>query len=135
MTDWLKRELIEKHSLDMRQFMDFRESTLPNGTRIIEAYNSSGLTFILLPDRGMDIWTAHYNGMPLTWIAPGSPHPPDYGKGWMSLFNGGLLTTCGLTHVGPAEDGRDIHGNFSRQRAQITQIERSKDTDDFPRLL
>jgi hypothetical protein len=118
--DWLKSYLIESHSLDMRQFMDFRESTLPNGSRIIEAYNSSGLTFTLLPDRGMDIWTAHYNGMPLTWIAPGSPHPPDYGKDWLSMFNGGLLTTCGLTHVGPAEDGRDIHGNFSRQRAQVT---------------
>jgi galactose mutarotase-like enzyme len=132
--DWLKRELIETHSLDMRQFMDFRESTLTNGTRIIEAYNSSGLTFTLLPDRGMDIWTAHYNGMPLTWIAPGSPHPPDYGKDWLSMFNGGLLTTCGLTHVGPAEDGRDIHGNFSRQRARVTQIERFKDTDDLPVL-
>jgi hypothetical protein len=132
--DWLKSYLIESHSLDMRQFMDFRESTLPNGSRIIEAYNSSGLTFTLLPDRGMDIWTAHYNGMPLTWIAPGSPHPPDYGKDWLSLFNGGLLTTCGLTHVGPAEDGRDIHGNFSRQRTRVTQIEHYQGIDNLPAL-
>ena len=117
---WLERYLIESHSLDMRQFIDFRESTLPNGMRIIEAYNSSGLTFTLLPDRGMDIWSAHYKGMPLTWIAPGSPHPPDYGQSWLSLFNGGLLTTCGLTHVGPPEDRRDIHGNYTRQRAQVT---------------
>jgi hypothetical protein len=130
--DWLKRELIEKHSLDTRQFMDFRESTLANGSRIIEAYNSSGLTLTLLPDRGMDIWTAHYNGMPLTWIAPGSPHPPEYGKDWLSMFNGGLLTTCGLTHVGPAEDGRDIHGNFSCQRAQIKINEYVNDMDGFP---
>lgn len=118
---WLDRDLIEKHSLDMRQFIDFRESTLPNGMRIIEAYNSSGLTFTLLPDRGMDIWSAHYKGMPLTWIAPNSPHPPDYGQSWLSLFNGGLLTTCGLTHVGPPEDGRDIHGNYTRLRATDIQ--------------
>lgn len=120
--DWLDRSLINQHSLDMRQFIDFRESTLPNGMRIIDAYNSSGLTFTILPDRGMDIWTAHYNGMPLTWISPGSPHPPDYGASWQRQFNGGLLTTCGLTHVGPTEadsitgEQRDLHGKYTRLR-------------------
>jgi hypothetical protein len=117
------RETLEKHSVDMRQFIDFRESTLPNGMRIIEAYNSSGLTFTILPDRGMDIWTAHYKGIPLSWISQGSPHPPDWGQSWLRQFNGGLLTTCGLTHVGPPEvdditgEQRDIHGNFTRLRA------------------
>lgn len=122
------REEIEQHSLDMRQFIDFRQSTLPNGMRIIDAYNSSGLTFTLLPDRGLDIWTAHYKGIPLTWISPGSPHPPEFGRGWLEQFNGGLLTTCGLTHVGPAEvddvtgERRDIHGKYSRLRAENVQI-------------
>jgi hypothetical protein len=120
---WTHEE-IERHSLDMRQFIDFRQSTLPNGMRIIDAYNSSGLTFTLLPDRGLDIWTAHYKGIPLTWISPGSPHPPDFGRGWLEQFNGGLLTTCGLTHVGPAEiddmtgERRDLHGKYSRLRAE-----------------
>lgn len=127
---WLNLEQIKQHSLDMRQFIDFRESRLPNGMRIIDAYNSSGLTFTLLPDRGMDIWTADYNGMPLTWIAPASPHPPDYGQSWLSLFNGGLLTTCGLTHVGPPEDGRDIHGNYTRLRATIKGIREFSDIDE-----
>jgi hypothetical protein len=120
------RETLEKHSVDMRQFIDFRQSTLPNGMRIIEAYNSSGLTFTILPDRGMDIWTAHYKGIPLTWISQGSPHPPDWGQSWLRQFNGGLLTTCGLTHVGPPEvdditgEQRDIHGNFTRLRSEIS---------------
>ncbi len=124
--EWLNSALIHQHSVEMRQFMDFRESTLPNGMRLIDVYNSSGLTFTLLPDRGMDIWSAHYNGMPLTWISPGSPHPPDYGRNWLSLFNGGLLTTCGLDHVGPPEDGRDIHGNYTRLRADEISIDRGK---------
>ncbi|MBZ0282935.1 MAG: aldose 1-epimerase family protein [Anaerolineae bacterium] len=125
--DWT-RETIRRHSLDMRQFIDFRQSTLSNGMRIIEAYNSSGLTFTLLPDRGMDIWTAHYKGIPLTWIAPGSPHSPDFGQNWLQQFNGGLLTTCGLTHVGPPEhdeitgEWRDIHGPYTRFRAQNINI-------------
>jgi hypothetical protein len=120
-----KREELEKHSVDMRQFIDFRQSILPNGMRIIEAYNGSGLTFTILPDRGMDIWTAHYKGIPLTWISQGSPHPPDFGQTWLQQFNGGLLTTCGLTHVGPPEkddvtgEFRDLHGRYSRLRANV----------------
>jgi hypothetical protein len=122
------RALIEAHSVDLRQFIDFRQSTLPNGMRIIEAYNSSGLTFTLLPDRGMDIWTAHYKGIPLSWISQGSPHPPDWGQSWLRQFNGGLLTTCGLTHVGSAEvdditgEQRGIHGNYTRLRAENIHI-------------
>jgi hypothetical protein len=73
-TSWTLDEL-RKHSVDMRQFIDFRESTLPNGMRIIDCYNSSGLTFTLLPDRGLDIWTAHYKGIPLTWISQGLVTP------------------------------------------------------------
>jgi hypothetical protein len=126
------REEIERHSVDMRQFIDFRQSTLPNGMRIIEAYNSSGMTFTILPDRGLDIWTAHYKGIPLTWISQGSPHPPDFGQTWLQQFNGGLLTTCGLTHVGPPEkddvtgEWRDLHGRYSRLRAQDIWVDREQ---------
>lgn len=121
--DWLAREQIERHSLDMRQFIDFRQSRLDNGMRLIEAYNSSGLSFTILPDRGLDIWTAHYNGIPLTWVAQGSPFVPDFGQPWLRQFNGGLLTTCGLTHAGPPEtdprtgEVRDLHGRYTRLRA------------------
>ena len=126
---WLNREVIEAHSIDMRQFMDFRQATLPNGVHIVEAYNSSGLTFTILPDRGLDIWLAHYNGIPLTWISQASPHLPDFGQSWLRQFNAGLLTTCGLTHVGPPETDpetgelRDIHGLYARLRANdvVTQ--------------
>lgn len=121
-------EEIQRHSLDMRQFIDFRQSILPNGMRIIEAYNSSGLTFTILPDRGLDIWSAHYNGIPLTWIAPGSPFPPDFGQSWLRQFNGGLLTTCGLSNVGPPEtdsitgEQRDLHGLYTRLRATDVDV-------------
>ena len=97
------REALQNHSVDMRQFVDFRESTLPSGARIVEAYNASGLAFTLLPDRAMDIWTATYKGLPLTWVSQGSPHAPDFGSAWLRQFNGGLLTTCGLNHAGQPE--------------------------------
>ena len=125
--DWLTPEQIERHSLDMRQFVDFRQSTLPNGMRLIEAYNASGLTYTVLPDRGLDIWTAHYRGVPLTWVAQGSPFVPDFGSPWLRQFNGGLLTTCGLTHAGPPEtdpDGarRDLHGLYTRLRTHEVAV-------------
>jgi hypothetical protein len=125
---WTQHEL-EKHSVDMRQFVDFRSSTLPNGSRIIDAYNASGLHFTVLPDRGMDIWSAHYRGIPLTWLSQGSPHPPDSGQTWLQQFNGGLLTTCGLIHAGPPEtddftgEFRDLHGRYSRLRADSVRIQ------------
>lgn len=118
--EWLQRDLLTRHSLDLRQFIDFRESTLPNGNHIFHAHNSSGLTFTVLPDRGLDLWSAHYNGLPLTWLSPGSPRPPAWGQSWLREFNGGLLVTCGLTHVGPpekepiTEGGRDLHGLYSK---------------------
>jgi galactose mutarotase-like enzyme len=134
---WLNRDTLEQHSVDMRQFMDFRQSTLSNGSRIIEVYNSSGLSFTILPDRGLDIWTAHYKGLPLTWISQGSPHPPDFGQSWLQQFNGGLLTTCGLTHVGPPEtdsktgEHRDIHGKYSRLRAENLAVQGGWNTDNY----
>ncbi len=124
----LTRDELERHSVDMRQFIHFQRSTLPSGMRIVEAYNSSGLTFTVMLDRGLDIWTAHYKGIPLTWISQGSPHLPDFGLNFLQQFNGGLLTTCGLTHMGPPErddqsgEVRDLHGRFSRLRADNVQI-------------
>ncbi len=124
------RTTIERHSIDMRQFIDFRQSILPDGMRIIEAYNSSGLSFTLLPDRGLDIWSASYKGIALTWISQGSPFAPDFGQSWLQQFNGGLLTTCGLSHVGPPEkddvsgEFRDLHGRYSRLRASSISVDR-----------
>ncbi len=124
------RDQVERHSVDLRQFIDFRTATLDNGTRIIDAYNSSGLTFSLLPDRGLDIWLAAFDGRPLTWISQNAPHPPDSGLPWLRQFNGGLLVTCGLTHVGPPEtdpqtgEQRDIHGRYSLLRASEIAVTR-----------
>jgi hypothetical protein len=135
--NWLQRDLLTKHSLEMRQFIDFRESTMANGNRLIEAYNSSGFSFTVLPDRGLDMWSAHYNGVPLTWLSMGSPHPPAWGQSWLREFNGGLLTTCGLTHVGPWEDepmtdgGKTLHGLYTRLQAYGVAINGAWEGDRY----
>jgi len=121
--EWLDRAAMERHSLDMRQFADFRQAEYA-GQRLVEAYNASGLSFSLLPDRGLDIWDARYRGVPLTWLAPGSPTLADAGHRWLRQFPGGLLTTCGLTHAGVPEtdaqtgEARDLHGEYTRLPAR-----------------
>ncbi|MDX2140017.1 MAG: aldose 1-epimerase family protein [Chloroflexota bacterium] len=131
------REMLERHSTDLRQFIGFKQSTLVNGMRVIEAYNVTGLRYTILPDRGMDIWMADYRGIPLTWVAQGSPFPPDYGQPWLGQFSGGLLTTCGLTHSGPPEHDdetgafRDLHGLYTRQRALEPSISGGWEDDDY----
>jgi galactose mutarotase-like enzyme len=120
----------------MRQFAGAQPAVLPNGMRFIQAYNTSGLRFSVLPDRGLDIWRADYQGVPLTWLSRGAPYPPDFGQTWLQQFNGGLLTTCGLTHVGPPEhqqtiDSRGgIHGPYSRLRADAVTYQSGWTTAD-----
>lgn len=136
---WTRQE-IERHSLDMRQFADFRQAVLPDGQRIVEAYNSSGLRFTLLPDCGLDIWAASYNGLPLTWLSQGSPHRPDFGQTWLQHFNGGLMVTCGLTHAGPPEtdpetgEFRDLHGRYTRLSARGLSASAAWEDDTHYRL-
>ncbi len=128
MRAWTAPDERARHSLDVRQFCDMRLSTLPDGQRIIHAHNAAGLSLSFLPDRGLDIWQAHYRGIPLTWLSAGSPHKADYGQSWLGQFNGGLLTTCGLSNVGPPEtddlsgERQDIHGNFTRLSAHDVNI-------------
>ena len=134
-SEWLTRDLIESYSANIHQFIDFRQSTLPNGMRLIEATNSSGLSFTVLPDRGLDIWSATYNGVPLTWLSAGSPFSPDVGQSWLRVFNGGVLVTCGLTHAGPPESepitdgGKDIHGLYTFMRATDVAVTGGWDDD------
>lgn len=124
----IQPEDLTQYSLDRRQFYDFRQATLPDGQRIIEAYNAGGLQYTLLPDRGLDIWMAHYKGLPLTWISAGSPYRADFHRPWLELFNGGLLVTCGLTHAGPPEadartgESRDLHGDYTRLSAHDLSV-------------
>lgn len=128
--NWLDRAALDRHSVEPRQWMDFRQAVLPDGQRIIDAYNGSGLAYTVLPDRGLDVWTATYNDRPLTWISQGAPHLPEMALPWLQQFNGGLIVTCGLTHAGVAEtdpetgEFRDLHGQYSRLRAVDVAVER-----------
>ncbi|QJW92259.1 aldose 1-epimerase family protein [Spirosoma taeanense] len=100
------------------------------GTRIAWINTGTGLRYKVVLDRAMDIADAFFNQHSLAWLSHSGITPPepftDRGIDWLRTFNGGLLTTCGLTHVGgPEQDAygeRGLHGQISNIPAQIESI-------------
>lgn len=113
-----------------------------NGTRIAWINTGGGLRFKVVIDRGMDIAEAFYNQYSLSWISHLGVTPPNpaafQGTTWLDSFGGGLLTTCGLTHVGgPEEDeqgARGLHDRISHTPASIESIHQPDLSSDKPEM-
>ncbi len=77
---------------------------MAKSVRGLEFRTGSGLRFIVLPDRGLDIFYAEFMSIPLNWRSgTGLVSPYFYsskGWEWLRSFYGGLLVTCGLSNVG-----------------------------------
>ena len=100
-----------------------------DGVMALDITNGGGLSFTVIPSRGMDISAAHYNGKSLAWRSSvGDAHPAYFdhegenGRGWLRSFPGGLVTTCGLSWAGATdvEDGQryGLHGRISNLPAE-----------------
>lgn len=109
-------------------------SVLDNGAgrggRIAWINTGSGFRFKVVLDRGMDIADAFFNQHSLAWLSHTgitNPQPlSDKGIDWLRTFGGGLVTTCGLTHVGGPEADeqgqRGLHGGISNTAATIESV-------------
>jgi galactose mutarotase-like enzyme len=106
------------------------DNGLARGTRIAWVNTGTGLRYKVAVDRGLDIVDAFYNQHSLAWLShAGLTAPrPDANRGleWLYSFSGGLLITCGLTHVGGPESDefgeRGLHGRISNLPAQVESI-------------
>ena len=100
------------------------------GNRIAWINTGTGLRYKVVIDRAMDIGDAFFNQHSLAWLSHTgitTPQPfSNKGIDWLRTFGGGLLTTCGLSHVGgPEKDAfgeRGLHGSISNMPAQIESI-------------
>lgn len=116
--------------INHNQFCGIETYTADNGaakgSRIAWVNTGSGLRFKVAIDRGLDIVDAFYNENSLAWLShTGSSTPrPDLGEQmhWLSNFSGGLVTTCGLSHVGVPEKGHGIHGKYSNLTAELESV-------------
>lgn len=112
-----------------------------HGMRMITVRSPGGLSFVCLPDRGLDLGWADYRGRPLAWRSPVGDIGPAFaeplGHGWLRTFGGGLVTTCGLTSVGqPGVDQGEtlgLHGRFSSTPAR--EVTWSTDWSDDERVV
>lgn len=137
---YTRREL-EKHIGHLSQIAGVRMMQLQEGSeagvRIAEVRSGSGLRFQITLDRGMDISVAEYKGNALAWRSPnGDVHPGHYdprGLEWLRSFPGGLVTGCGLTHLGApcVDEGEELglHGRLSNTPASSVEA-KTKWTDD-----
>ncbi|HHT78632.1 MAG TPA: aldose 1-epimerase family protein [Actinobacteria bacterium] len=96
------------------------------GVRGIDIRNPEGVNLTILPDRGMDISSFSYKGIPFNWKSAvretSSVYYESRGAEWLRTFYGGFLTTCGLTTTGPAntDNGEELglHGRISNISAE-----------------
>ncbi len=105
--------------------------------RVLRARVLDGMDVEILCDRGLDLGAVWFNGRPLSWASPirdGSRLPTAIGREWLTRFNGGLVTTCGLENVGPATPHDGMHGSHSNQLAHDVTW-RTEVTDDGPRIV
>jgi hypothetical protein len=103
------------------------------GCRAMDVRTWGGIDARLLPDRGLDVGAAWFRGVPLAWISPAGERPPLpveelTGERWRDAWQGGLVTTCGLSNVGAPSDGHGLHGTYSHRSAAALEVERGDQT-------
>lgn len=140
--DWTRRELearigrIEQlGGIQKFQSADGNET----GVEHIQVSTGNGLSYSVLPSRGLDIGLAKYCDVPLSWSSPnGVVHPAYYddrGTGWLRTAAGGLLMTCGLSQVGSPgfTDGHELglHGRAHHIPARHVCAEAHWEDDEY----
>jgi len=106
------------------------DNGLGRGVRVAWFNTGSGLRFKVVIDRAMDIADAFFNQYSIAWLShPGIMPPQPFsnrGADWLRTFGGGLVTTCGLSHVGGDENdeygSRGVHDLISNTPAEIISI-------------
>lgn len=119
---------------NFRQLGGIETSILDNGagrgTRIAWINTGTGFRFKVVLDRGMDILDAFHNEFSLSWISnvghvAAQPFS-NQGIDWLRTFGGGLLTTCGISSMGPPNEdetgSRGLHGNYSNTPAELISV-------------
>lgn len=110
-----------------------------DGVEAVQLSTGSGLNLVVLPGRGMDIFSADYCGASLCWHSPAGVSASAYyepeGLGWLRSFYGGLMVTCGLTYAGaPSIDKGNalgLHGRVSNLPAENVSVDGQWDDDEY----
>ena len=95
------------------------------GVRAVAVRTGTGLSFSVLPDRGLDLGAAEFQGVGLCWLPPKGLAGPWYYEGdldpyaWLRVGLGGLCNTAGLVSIGvPQEVDTSSYGFTQRLTAR-----------------
>lgn len=139
----ITKDQLMKRIGDISQVAGAKEYQLTSGqgsgVRAIDVRNGSGLEFTIVPDRGMDIAWCRFEGMPVSFISKVGVNSAGYyeetDKGFIRGFYGGLLTTCGYTHMGKVceDEGEKLglHGYANHIRAHDVSVYQEWEGDEF----
>ncbi len=135
---------LRKRVGNMDQIAGIRLVQLDDGnerpTRAALFHTGSGLEFTVLLDRGMDISAASFRGKAMGWRSTTGDVAPQYyeaeGIRWLRSYFGGLVTTCGLTHVGaPSPEsallGNGLHGRINHIPARNVKVAQEWQGDHY----
>lgn len=159
--DWSKDELM-RHIGDVDQVGGAKRMMLVEGNtagcEAVEFRTGTGLRFVVLPGRGLDISECEWCGESLAWRSHtgdvAAPYFDPEGYNWLRSFYGGLLLTCGMSWAGapcvdpspygpegyPTVDadgnwslmgGVGLHGRISHIPAKNLYVDGAWDGDDY----
>jgi len=146
--EYTRQELLERCG-DIDQFGGATKAVLADGDEAgVEAVlcrTGSGLSYTVLPGRGLDISAADYKGASLCWRSTtGDKHaayfePEMYS--WLRQFYGGLVCTCGMAYAGApvaddpgkldTEANIGLHGRVSNTPARAVHVDGKWEGDDY----
>lgn len=140
----MSKDEVRKYVGDISQIADMRlmsfEEGKARGMRSIECRNGSGLDFTILPDRGMDIAWASFQGAPFSYISKSEICRPDFftengDKGFLDNFFAGILTTSGLSNIGASNEDEGkaygLHGVLNNLPANEVCITKEWQEDEY----
>ena len=91
------------------------------GVRSIVFRTGTGLTFSVVPERGLDVGAAEFQGIGLCWLPPKGLAGPWYYEGdldsyaWLRVGLGGLFNTAGLVSIGVPQEVDTSSFGFSQR--------------------
>ena len=159
-SDFSKAEILE-HVGDVSQVGGARRVMLVEGNtagcEAVEFRTGTGLRFVALPGRGLDISECEWRGESVAWRSQtgdvASAYFDPQGLNWLRSFYGGLLMTCGMSWAGapcvdpdcgvegypsPRDDGSweqagavGLHGRVSHIPARNVYVDGEWQGDDY----
>lgn len=99
------------------------------GVRSLDFRTGTGFQFGVLPDRGLDVGRAEFQGISLAWLAPKMFPAPWYYEGgngdpysFVRTALGGLFNTCGLVHIGSQKELPTGHYGYGTRMTEVYGI-------------